>query len=294
MSLGKDSETYVDLCRSLHLPAAFMDVVERIYFPLARLIWERKTKTPFVVSINGAQGTGKSTLTRFVSAILQNEYAAEVVSFSIDDFYHTRQQREQLAQRIHPLFITRGVPGTHDLDLLESVINALLHGRVCQIPLFDKALDERMPISQWRSQAQAADVILFEGWCNDSPTQTESQLLEPINDLEAREDVQGTWRRYVNQKLQEYHERVFCHSALRVFLKAPDFDHIFRWRKLQEDKLRTQHLNTKQTRIMNDVELRRFMQHYERITRHTLATYAARADIVLPIDEGHDIAAIET
>ena len=37
-----------------------------------------------------------------------------------DDFYLTQAQRQDLAQQIHPLLKSRGVPGTHDVPLAKK------------------------------------------------------------------------------------------------------------------------------------------------------------------------------
>lgn len=293
MNYHQSLQQYLHLCQVMQLPTSFIETVTRIYLPLAQKIFNGKNAAaPLLVSINGAQGTGKSTLTRFVHAILESRYKSKVASFSLDDFYHTRAYRRRLAQEVHPLLLTRGVPGTHDIDLLQSVVDNLIDGNPCRIPVFDKAIDDRKAESQWRRQTQAVDFILFEGWCNNSPPQSEQQLVSPINALEAEEDKNAEWRRYVNQKLMQYHQRVFAKAGLTLFLQAPNFEQVFQWRKLQEDKLRQQHQGDKSTKIMNDDELRRFMQHYERITRHTLDCYAAQADILLPLDSQHRITAI--
>ena len=39
---------------------------------------------------------------------------------SIDDFYKTRKDRKLLSKNKHSLLMTRGVPGTHDIDLMLS------------------------------------------------------------------------------------------------------------------------------------------------------------------------------
>jgi len=290
--LSTDLAPYFELCDELQLPRTFVHTVSRIYLPLADLIQRQATQGPLLVSINGAQGSGKSTLTQFLHRMLAHQYHREVVSFSIDDFYFTRAQRIALSQSIHPLLITRGVPGTHDLDFMELVLQRLLAGAACKIPVFNKAVDDRRAEQEWKSQSSPVDIILFEGWCNDSPAQTPEQLLKPINQLEAEEDAGGEWRDYANEKLIEYRRRIFSRANYRVFLQAPSFDQVFSWRKLQEHKLKNRNAFDPSGKIMNDKELRRFIQHYERITRHTLSCYATCADIVLPINSEHEISAL--
>ena len=192
------------LIEALRLPEAFIDVVANIHYPLAVRLLNSKHQAPLLISINGAQGTGKSTLTQFLKVILESLSSKPAVAFSIDDFYLTRAERQHLAKKIHPLFKTRGVPGTHDLGLMESVLNNLLNGSSTQIPLFNKAVDDRADQANWQTISEPVDFILFEGWCVLSPPQEDEALVEPINQLEKEEDPNTEWRRYANLKLSEY------------------------------------------------------------------------------------------
>ncbi len=146
------------LTRELRLPEKFMDVVENIYYPLASRLIESQQQDPLLISINGAQGTGKSTLTQFLKVILEALAEKPAAAFSIDDFYLTRSQRRQLAKKVHPLFSTRGVPGTHDIDLLKSVLNDLAVGNCTQIPVFNKATDDRENHENWQTVTELVRV----------------------------------------------------------------------------------------------------------------------------------------
>ena len=77
-----------------------------------------------------------------------------------------------------------------------------------------------------------------------------------------------------------------------IMLKAPDFECIYEWRSLQEQKLKSSSKHQKQHRVMNEAELARFIQHYERISRHTLEHLPSTADVVLPIAADHTITGI--
>ena len=281
------------LIKQLQLPPDFIRIVDEIYIPLARAVINKKSVEPLFVSINGAQGTGKSTLTRFLKLIIESEFACHVAEFSLDDFYLTRKQRVQVADKIHPLFGTRGVPGTHDINLIESTLSNLCDRKVTEIPRFNKATDDRCAQSEWTRLITPVDVILFEGWCNHSTIQQTDELLEPINELERTEDPDAIWRNHSNEMLKEYHQRIFNFADLCIMLQAPDFESVYGWRKLQEAKLRESTRPTEQARIMNDKELARFIQHYERITRHTLDHLPKLANLILPITSGHKMTRIQ-
>ena len=278
-----------DLMATLLLPPDFESIVQTIYIPLAQMILDSKHDGPLMVSINGAQGTGKSTMTAFLKVIIESELACRVTGLSLDDFYHTRAARERLASEVHPLLITRGVPGTHDVDLLESVLENLMNRRACAVPRFNKAIDDRLGESDWAHEEAGVEVILFEGWCNHSPIQTEDELRQPINQLEELEDTEGVWRHYVNEQLQVYHRRFFDQADLCIMLQVPDFDSIYTWRSLQEQKLRDSSPTDQQQGVLDEVALKRFIEHFERISRHTLLHLPKLANVVLPVNPDHSI-----
>ena len=277
------------LIKELQLPANFKQIIDSIYLPLITHILEKKTDKPLFININGAQGSGKSTLTHFLKHLIEAETGLSVADISLDDFYLTRSEREALAKSYHPLLITRGVPGTHDVQLMENTLSELMNGNSCSIPRFNKAADDRYTQEKWTLCKKNTDIVLFEGWCNHSPAQNEKDLLTPVNTLESTEDPQGVWRHYANEQLKDYHFRIFNHADMCIMLKAPDFDKIFEWRCLQEDKLKKNTMLNEHSHIMSPVKLKRFIQHYERITRHTLRNLPDTADIVIPVAADHSI-----
>lgn len=292
MSSLQTQQRCSELIRQMQLPGSFHEIVSDIYLPLSQIILQQKKQPPLLISINGAQGTGKSTMTKFIKHIIESEMQCHVADLSIDDFYSERKQRMVLAEQVHPLFATRGVPGTHDVDLIEQVLDSLMNRQACRIPRFNKAIDDRDAESAWTDCNEPVEVILFEGWCNNSPPQSEQELEQPVNALEEKEDPQGIWRRYVNQQLIDYKQRLFDRMDMCIMLKAPDFESIYEWRSLQEQKLASSNKHLQQNQVMNSTELERFIQHYERISRHTLQHLPATADVVLPIAADHSITGI--
>lgn len=289
---NEEKKQFSLLIEQMHLPNNFLDVVQNAYLPLANNITGRLQDGPLFVSISGAQGTGKSTLTTFLKHILELKLRCHVAELSIDNFYLTRNERQQLADRVHPLFVTRGVPGTHDITLIESTLHALINQKSCRVPRFDKVVDDRCDESDWTDYSAPATIILFEGWCNHSPVQTREELVEPVNELERYEDAQGVWRDYANEQLKEYHRKIFKLADMCVFLKAPDFGCVYEWRSLQERKLENCLSEHEHMRVMNNVELNRFIQHYERITRHSLRHLPEIADTILPVAADHSLSSI--
>lgn len=280
------------LIKKMQLPSNFYEIVREIYQPLSQIILESKKSRPLLVSINGAQGSGKSTMTTFLKHIFESELECRVANLSLDDFYCTREERNILAQNVHPLFATRGVPGTHDVTLLEHVLDQLIGQQPCRSPRFNKAIDDRCEETEWADYSDPVEIILFEGWCNNSPVQSRQALSEPVNELERNEDPQGVWRHYANEQLIDYQRRLFERADMCIMLKAPDFECVHEWRGLQEKKLKTSSVHQEQNFVMNEHELSRFIQHFERISRHTLSHLPETADIVLPVAADHSITGI--
>ncbi|MEO6387779.1 MAG: kinase [Croceibacterium sp.] len=259
------------------LPATYREVVDQHWQPLADRI-ASEAQRPLVVGINGAQGSGKSTLCRFLELLLA-ERGLSAVTLSLDDLYLTRAERLEAAQDHHPLFATRGVPGTHDVTLGEDLFDALLAGQGASLLRFDKSTDDRA--AGGRRVEPAVDVILFEGWFVGAVPQPAADLRTPINALEAEEDGGGVWRREVNRRLATDYAGLFDRIDLLVMLKVADFAAVRTNRQLQEDKLARS--NPGGSAIMDEAALDRFLMHYERLTRWMLAEMPARADIVIPI-----------
>ena len=136
-------------CASEGLPRPSDAEIAGYYVPMARWIAEHVEDRMLVLGLNGAQGTGKSTLARLLRALLGRLYRMRVAILSLDDLYLTAAERVRRAEVIHPLLATRGVPGTHDVDLGLRTIRALREGKPLALPRFDKARDDRAPVFEW-------------------------------------------------------------------------------------------------------------------------------------------------
>ena len=297
-------QTVSALIQQEGLPDSYAETVEKTILPLADRICalHDTEKQPIVVGIHGAQGTGKSTLTLFLREILLRHRNRSTANFSLDDIYLTRAEREDLAERVHPLFKTRGVPGTHDVALGQQVLNRLRSAApedATPIPAFDKSRDDRVPRDQWPVFGGRAEVILLEGWCLDARPEKDSALDDPINRLEANEDPDSLWRSYVNDQLKGEYRQFFDEIDFLVMLKAPSMECVLEWRRLQEQKLARKtrnapkmgelHGDAQDLRIMTDDEVGRFVMHYERVTRACLAEMPGRADVLINVAEDHSL-----
>ena len=123
--------------------------LNNFYLPVRKMIQEgylKKKKTQ-IIGLTGGQGSGKSTISNILKIILKESYNLETVIFSIDDFYKTLEEREVMSKKISPLFLTRGVPGTHDTKMLFNCIKKLKKTKFTKttIPKFNKSFDNREP-----------------------------------------------------------------------------------------------------------------------------------------------------
>ena len=233
---------------------------------------------PLVVGLCGAQGSGKST----VAAVLAERISGTAV-LSLDDLYLPLAERERLAEAVHPLLKTRGVPGTHDVALGEAVLADLRAGRPVKLPRFDKATDDRAPESTW-PEVEAARLVIFEGWCVGARPQPREALAAPVNDLERTRDADGVWRRYANDALAGPYRGLFDGIGFQALLLAPSFDVILGWRRQQEHE-RIDRGEGGQT----DAQLAVFVQYYERLTRWLAEEMPARADAVARLDKAREV-----
>ena len=115
-------------------------------------------------------------------------------------------------------------------------------------------------------------------------------LTVPVNTLERTQDRDGRWRRYVNEQLAGSYRALFAQLDLLVMLRVPDMEHVFAWRRLQERKLVEK--ADEAEAAMNADQLHEFIMHYERLTRFALEEMPRHADLVLDINDDHQIASM--
>ena len=268
--------------------------LNKFYLPISKLIREEflKKKKTRVIGLTGGQGTGKSTISNILKIILKEAYKLETVIFSIDDFYKTLDARRKMSKKINYLFLTRGVPGTHDTKILLKCIRNLKNKKFKKfiIPKFDKSIDDRSPKNKWLKVNKKPNIVIFEGWCVGAIAQKKNDLNSPINNLEKQKDTKKIWRQKVNLELKKNYKKIFNLIDKLIFLKVPSFEYVYKWRLLQEKKLR---ITGKGNKTMNDNQIKNFVMYYERITKHMLKTLPKKADAVISIDKKHRLKSIK-
>ncbi|TVR15099.1 MAG: hypothetical protein EA401_03335 [Planctomycetota bacterium] len=264
-------------------PTYVTDITDYVIPILPNLVKQiSAVNRPWVLGINGAQGSGKSTLAGLLEYLLRDHYGYTVAVVSIDDVYATRQQRQALAERIHPLLATRGVPGTHELELWWRLVGQASQSQTLALPRFNKAIDDRAEPSSWPTVQGPVQVLILEGWCVGCRPQPESQLHTAINDLEVQEDFDATWRRFVNDQLLGPYAKLAQSLDALLMLHAPSLEAVLRWRSHQESRLAARHDGHA---IMDPRQLQRFIQHFERLTRWQWQDLPGYADYRIILDE---------
>ena len=267
-----------------------------VYIPLAACLAKQADdyRATRIIGINGAQGSGKSTLCKLLQIVLEEGFAKRVTTFSIDDIYLTHAERETLAEKIHPLLKTRGVPGTHDVGLglqLLTDLRGIEAGESINIPVFDKSIDDRSAEKDFRQVTGPIDLVLFEGWCVGAKPQRDPALALPVNCLERLEDSDQVWRRYVNDQLENDYKRLFREIDFLIMLEIPEISSVMEWRSKQERKLAK--ASPGGHKIMDTAALQRFIMHYERLTRAMLAEMPDRADLVFKLNRKQQIDGVQ-
>ena len=251
-------------------------------------------KKPLMIGLAGGQGSGKTTISSILTLILKKYFKLNVFKISIDDFYKTKKDRKKLSNRKHPLLMTRGVPGTHDINLMLRFFQKVKSKKfkILKIPKFNKAIDDRCKKSLWYEVKSKPDVVIFEGWCVGAKAQTIKRLKKPINSLEKVYDQGIKWRSYVNIQLKTKYKALFKQLDGLLYLKAKNFNILRNWRLKQERKLWVQTKNKNNLKIMSSGDVLNFMQTYQRITQQMFKDAIKSSSIIMNLNNNHQIQSI--
>jgi D-glycerate 3-kinase len=265
--------------------------LKEIYIPIAFWInkkYLKKEKT-LLLGLSASQGSGKTTVAKILKIILKYFFKREVCVVSIDDFYKTSADRNKMAKQKHPLLNIRGVPGTHDTNLIKLFFQSLQRKKFKKIklPKFDKSIDERLKKNKWNTINKKPEIVIFEGWCVGAKAETNVSLKKPINKLEKYEDQKLIWRKFVNQKLKNEYKSIFSMLDHYIFMKVPNFKMVLKWRQSQEIKLKKR--NQTRKKIMTYKEIKRFVMFYQRITLQMVKDLSKSANIVMFLNKNHQV-----
>ena len=109
-------------------------------------------------------------------------------------------------------------------------------------------------------------------------------LKRPLNKIEREHDADLRWRKMVNKYLKNQYKKLFKKIDKLVYLKAPNFNYIFKWRLLQEEKLK---LTSQSKKTMSKSKVREFIMYYERITKQMMKDFSKISDLTVFLDDNH-------
>ena len=255
------------------------------------IVKKANNKKPYFVGLAGGQGTGKTTITSIVKIILEKYFKLKVFKISIDDFYKTRKERLNLSKKVHPMLMTRGVPGTHDIQMMLNFFKKAKskNFKKINLPNFNKAVDDRFPKKNWYKIKEKPDVIILEGWCVGAKSELNKSLKKSKNSLEKVYDQKLVWRKYVNKQLKIKYKRLYSQLNCMIYLKATNFNLLQKWRLKQEHKLWLKNKKSSKHKIMTKGEIINFMQTYQRITENMFKKMPKYASIILNLNSNHQI-----
>ena len=246
-------------------------------------------KRPYFVGLAGGQGTGKTTISSLIRIILTKYFKLNVFRISIDDFYKTRKERINLSKRVHPMLLTRGVPGTHDINMMLNFFRKSKSKKFkrLKLPTFNKAIDDRYSKKKWYDLKKKPDVIIFEGWCVGAKSEKNTTLNKAINSLERAKDQKKIWRKHVNHQLKLKYKNLYSQLNCLIYLKAKNFSLLQKWRLKQERKLWVK--SKVKSKIMSRVDVLNFMQTYQRISQNMFRNMPKYASVIFNLNSNHQI-----
>ena len=256
-----------------------IEYIEKNYL---KILFKLKSKNKIMIA--GSQGSGKSSLAKLIKLYLEKFCYKSVVIISMDDFYLSKSQRTQLSKKIHPLFLTRGVPGTHDLELMNKKIKQIFNKEFpIYLPIFDKVSDSR---KRTYKRVFRADVVIFEGWCAGSQPVDQNYLQKNFNNLEKHKDKNFIWRNSYNKYLNEY-QKLFSQFNFFIYFQFNQWDHVLNWKYKQELELRD-----KKKDLGLKKYLREFIQYYEKVSKWMHLNVPKYCNILIKLDAHQKIKSI--
>ena len=234
--------------------------------------------------ISGSQGSGKSTLSKLIKIIIEKTSSKKVMLLSIDDYYLSKMDRYNISQQIHPLLITRGVPGTHNIKKLKEHLGQFKKKQFPIItPTFNKLKDD---ISKKTKVFNKADVLILEGWCCGAKPIENKFLYKNLNKIERDLDQNFKWRKYYNSKLKHEYQQIFKTFDRIIYLQPPSFNFVLKWRYAQEKN------NAKKAKTKNFMDkntTKNFILYYEKLTKWMIKNMPDKADMLIKIDKAQKI-----
>ncbi|HLP91294.1 MAG TPA: glycerate kinase [Nostocaceae cyanobacterium] len=271
-------------------PEAILSTLWDLWLPLGMQLAAKRQNLdrPFIQGILGGQGTGKTTISRILSLILQ-ELGYATVSLSLDDLYKTYSDRLALVQQ-DPRLIWRGPPGTHDVDLGLSVLEKIRQNQTpVEIPRFDKSAYHGAGDRTTPEIITQVDIVLFEGWFVGVPPINPAAFSTPPPPIITPTDQ--TFARDMNQQLHNYLPLWSKLDSL-IILYPTDYRCSLTWRKQAEHQM----IATGKTG-MSDAQIEEFVNYFwQALHPELFITPLTKSpqlvDLVIEINPNHNLGKI--
>lgn len=267
-----------------------LEVLWDLWLPLAMQLATQRQQLnrPFIQGILGGQGTGKTTLAKILTLILQ-ELGYQTLSLSLDDLYKTYDERLALQQQ-DPRLIWRGPPGTHDVELGLSVLNQIRNSQSpVAVPRFDKSAHHGAGDRTTPEIVANVDIVLFEGWfVGAQPIHPTAFENPPPPILTA---AQTAFARDMNDRLKDYLPLWEQLDSL-IVLYPTDYRCSLEWRKQAEHQMKAAGKNG-----MSDEEIERFVEYFWQALHPELfitplVKSPQQLDLVIEINPDHSQGAV--
>ncbi len=278
-------------------PQGILPILWDVWLPLAMKIavQHQQLGRPFIQGILGAQGTGKTTMSRILVLILRH-LGYRTLSLSLDDLYKTYSDRLVLMQQDSRL-LWRGPPGTHDIHLATSLLDQIHQGNSPVIvPKFDKSAYGGMGDSygalRYRTTPEVImdniDIVLFEGWfVGVKPIDPIAFLTAPPPILT---DADRQFASDMNSQLTNYLPLWERLDSL-IVLYPTDYRYSLAWRKQAERQM----IATGKSG-MSDAEIEEFVNYFWRSLHPELfinpLIQSSAVDLVIEIHADHSFGKI--
>ncbi|MEH1928523.1 glycerate kinase [Nostoc sp.] len=266
-------------------PQEMLQVLWDLWLPLGIKLASGRQQLgrPLIQGILGGQGTGKTTMCKILSLIL-DQLGYRTVSLSLDDLYKTYSDRLVLTQQ-DPRLIWRGPPGTHDVDLGLKVLDQIRQSQSpVMVPRFDKSAYRGAGDRTTPEMVTGVDIVLFEGWfVGVLPIVPEAfnTVLPPIITDEDR-----AFARDINRRLHDYLPLWERLDSL-ILLYPSDYRCSLEWRKQAE-----QQMIAAGKLGMSNAEIEQFVNYFWRSLHpelfiKPLVKDATVVDMVIEINSDH-------
>jgi D-glycerate 3-kinase len=263
-----------------HTPHPTMTIYQELALQLIQN--RQKLGRPLIQGIVGGQGTGKTTLAKALISILA-ESGYRTATLSLDDLYKTYCDRMAL-QQSDPRLIWRGPPGTHDVDLGLTALDAIRTSNSVTIPRFDKSAHQGAGDRTTPEIVTNIDILLFEGWfVGVRPIESAAFDTAPPPIITAEHK---TFARDINQQLSNYLPLWERLDSL-IVLYPQDYRYSLQWRKQAEHDMIATGLPG-----MTDIQIEEFVNYFWRALHpelfiKPLIASSELVDLVIEINADH-------